>query len=372
MTGRRGVVLATVLLLSGGVLFSVLDGWQLDPIDHTHHSPHPVARTTTPPALSKRTVLDDSVEEKRAGEQDTHSEGVVNEEAEAEEMKHLLDRAPLDLSVTTRCNHTFTDSKTNEKYAAALKTILSGLRVHWWLDEGGLIGAARGGAMRNADDDFDFFATLPNQTATAAFHDSATPHRDFEKEMHRFLLAFWNAGMCVNHFDPVFERFESKRRLMWSLMFNNKAVRQPQATIPGQRCFDHKGSFAHMHLGLLTKDGKALHTNVWSKGHPSDLLPLDLILPVRKCRAGNQDVPCPRKVVDYLMLRNNREYARSKSDGNCLLIRKKWNMERRKAMAETVKALDACGFASLAPLIPKLEKSGYTTCYLLTLTPHVW
>ncbi|CUI15005.1 unnamed protein product [Bodo saltans] len=34
----------------------------------------------------------------------------------------------------------------------------------WWLDEGGLIGSSRAGAMTNADDDFDFFIQSRSET----------------------------------------------------------------------------------------------------------------------------------------------------------------------------------------------------------------
>ena len=271
----------------------------------------------------------------------------------------------------TSCAKQFQDTASNAFFASTLTTVLGSMNLSWWLDEGGLIGVTRGGALRSADDDFDFFAMLPGQetkTTRCFRHAPQSPllqpctQKEFDKEMHSFLLKFWEAGLCVNNFDPDFEKFEAKGRLMWSLMGDRKKVRQPNQRNPGKRCYDHKGLFAHMHLGLLSEDGDKVMTNVWSHHHPRDALPLHILLPTRECMGGNQVVPCPANPVAYLSQRNNREYTHSKSDGSCLLIRKKWGRERREATAAGVEVLHKCGCASLYPLLEKLRQSNYQSC----------
>ncbi|KAJ9461775.1 hypothetical protein DIPPA_08605 [Diplonema papillatum] len=260
----------------------------------------------------------------------------------------------------------FTDSPTNERYQTLLTRLFAEHRVTWWADEGGLIGASRGGAYRSADDDFDFFAVMPGQLEGTSpcmrTPPDACEKAAWDREMHAFLLLLWNAGLCINNFDPDLSKFDSQRRLMWSIMLDRSKVRQPHATIPGKRCYDHKGGFAHMHLGIISPE-RELHTNVWSKGHPRDKLPLSLILPVTPCKAGNGIVPCPNDVVGYLMARNNREYATSKSEGSCLLIRKKWGVDKKKEAVASVEKLNSCGCNSLHPLVSSLVASNYETCH---------
>ena len=80
--------------------------------------------------------------------------------------ERLLLADPLDWSDTSlldKCPHTFVEADLNMKYVQKFQKIFARMKAHWWLDEGGLIGAARAGGMTNADDDFDFFALLPNQ-----------------------------------------------------------------------------------------------------------------------------------------------------------------------------------------------------------------
>eukprot|EP01062_Namystynia_karyoxenos_P006389 TRINITY_DN12236_c0_g1_i1.p2 TRINITY_DN12236_c0_g1~~TRINITY_DN12236_c0_g1_i1.p2 ORF type:complete len:426 (+),score=134.26 TRINITY_DN12236_c0_g1_i1:98-1279(+) len=267
------------------------------------------------------------------------------------------------------------ESAQNLKYLGFFEDIFARMRTDWWLDEGGLIGASRAGAMASADDDFDFFALLPEQSAALRGAAAADVHPcarlpdcgqgRFDAVLHSFLLVLWNAGMCVNHFDPDPSKFVSKRRLMWSLMFDRNRLRQPHAATPGARCFDHKGRFAHMHLGVLSQDLDAVLTNHWippASKHRKDALPLADIVPTARCRVGPRAAPCPRDPVAYLRRRNGGEYVRSRKDGSCLLIRRKWPPERRRQAAATARALGRCGYASLAPLADPLERSGFESC----------
>jgi hypothetical protein len=129
-------------------------------------------------------------------------------------------------------------------------------------------------------------------------------------------------------------------------------------------CFDEGKPFAHMHLGMFGADGK-IHTNIWIPSHSThvkDALPLDVMLPVSRCRAGPIDVPCPRNVTGFLTLRNKGEYRKKSSDGSCLLVRKKWKAAQKAAAADRVRRLDQCGYNSMVDLLPSFIASGHKSC----------
>eukprot|EP00759_Apiculatamorpha_spiralis_P003945 PhF_6_TR12238/c0_g1_i1/m.19377 len=275
----------------------------------------------------------------------------------------ILDLPMIDLddkTLNAKCPHDFKDSEMNGKFMVKFTAIFKKLKLAWWLDEGGLIGSSRGGALTNADDDFDFFCLLPNQRhpCSPTSH-TCNPGPEFNAYIHRFLMHFWNAGMCINKFSPNLKDFKSNNRLMYSFQMD-----QSYRGSPEEGCFDPRAPFAHMHLGMLTADGKYLHTNVWAghTTHPQDKLPLDIILPIKRCRAGKFDAPCPKDLTGYLTIRNRGEYRKQSSDGNCLLVRRKWGLKRKMIAVDGVKKLDECGYNSIVDLVPAFIKSNYTNC----------
>jgi hypothetical protein len=228
----------------------------------------------------------------------------------------------------------------------------------WFLDEGGLIGSGRAGAMANADDDFDFFAILPNQSAPCRPGTPQCTLEEFEPYIHRFLLVFWNEGMCINKFHPDPKKFKSKGRLMYSFQLNRPANVDPL------QCFHEKTPFAHMHLGMLGTDG-LLHTNIWvpkESTHSRDSLPLNIMLPVTRCRAGPVDAPCPQNITGFLSIRNEGEYRKRSSDGSCLLVRSKWGLERKKQQVDKVRKLHQCGYNTMVDLADAFVASGFKDC----------
>jgi hypothetical protein len=227
----------------------------------------------------------------------------------------------------------------------------------WMLDEGGLIGASRAGAMKNADDDFDFFLILPNNHAPCRPDSLSCSEQEFHDYIHKFLMVFWNLGLCINKFHPDKTKFVSRMRLMYSLQLNRDPSADPLS------CFIESKPFAHMHLGMFTEDG-FLQTNIWAvhTTHARDKLPLDVLLPTSRCRIGNRDAPCPRNITEFLTIRNRGEYRRRSADGSCLLVKKSWKPAvRRKAVEKTV-LLDSCGYNSIVDLVPAYVASDYTSC----------
>ena len=231
-----------------------------------------------------------------------------------------------------------------------------GSGLHWFLDEGGLIGSSRAGSMANADDDFDFFVLLPNQHAPCRPDSITCTAEEFEEYIHRFLMVFWERGMCINKFPPKRDKFKSRRRLMYSFQLN----RNPD--LPPERCFQEGKPFAHMHLGMFTPEGR-IKTNIWAHGttHPMDELDLGIMLPVTRCRAGPVDAPCPHNITKFLTVRNRGEY-RSGGDGSCLLVRKKWGAARKKAAVQRTLDLSRCGYNTMGDLVPEFIASDYRTC----------
>ena len=155
---------------------------------------------------------------------------------------------------------------------------------------------------------------------------------------------------------------------MYSLMMDRKKIYQPNAATPGARCFEHGKTphFAHMHLGMLTEDGK-LATNKWAKGkneggHPQDKMPVEVVLPVTRCRTGRVEAPCPHNVSQFLKLRNEGEYAKTSSQGNCLIIRKKWGDDKKNQIIQLTRNLHECGYNSMYDLIEPAIASNYMTC----------
>lgn len=227
----------------------------------------------------------------------------------------------------------------------------------WMLDEGGLIGASRAGAMRNADDDFDFFAVLPNNHAPCRPDSLTCTPEEFHTYIHAFLMVFWNLGMCINKFHPDKAKFVSKMRLMYSFQLN-----RPEHVDPLQ-CFIESKPFAHMHLGMFTSEG-LLQTNIWAvhTTHARDKLPIEVLLPTSRCRVGNKDAPCPRNITEFLTIRNGGEYRKKSSDGSCLLVKKKWKPALREVSVEKTRQLDRCGYNTIVDLVPSFVASGYQAC----------
>jgi len=266
-----------------------------------------------------------------------------------------------DLTMNARCPHAgiFKDSDMNGKFLHKFTKIFKKLNLSWWLDEGGLIGVSRAGSMTNADDDFDFFCLLPSQRHPCGpTSHTCSPGAEFNTYIHKFLMNFWNDGMCINKFHPNQKEFKSNNRLMYSLQLDRSYRGE------GETCFDPKAPFAHMHLGMMTEDGNHLHTNVWAghTTHPQDKLPLVDILPVARCRSGKWDAPCPKNMTNYLTVRNRGEYRKKSSDGNCLLVRRQWGLNRKKIAVDVVQKLDACGYNSVVDLLPAFVQSNYTNC----------
>eukprot|EP01065_Artemidia_motanka_P004709 TRINITY_DN12250_c0_g1_i1.p1 TRINITY_DN12250_c0_g1~~TRINITY_DN12250_c0_g1_i1.p1 ORF type:complete len:395 (+),score=103.68 TRINITY_DN12250_c0_g1_i1:69-1253(+) len=276
-----------------------------------------------------------------------------------------------DSTVRDNC-HTdivFNEADLNVAFMRKFGGIFKRLGIHWWLDEGGLIGASRAGSMANADDDFDFFALLPNQIHPCR-PDSygCDDKKEFNVMIHKFLSEFWNEGMCVNNFHPDINKFNASGKLMYSFMLDRSRIYQPHARTPGARCFEHGKTprFAHMHLGLLTPEGE-LATNVWAPplargGHAHDKIPLRTVLPVRRCRAGPVDAPCPNNIEAFLKLRNEGEYGRASSQGSCLLVRKKWATKKKLEVVRITKELHRCGYNSMHSMVSAAEASGYRDC----------
>eukprot|EP01060_Flectonema_neradi_P002555 TRINITY_DN11610_c0_g1_i1.p1 TRINITY_DN11610_c0_g1~~TRINITY_DN11610_c0_g1_i1.p1 ORF type:complete len:380 (+),score=37.36 TRINITY_DN11610_c0_g1_i1:114-1253(+) len=312
--------------------------------------------TTSPPPTKQQT--DQTVEvEKKA------TKAIPDE--------HLLKTQPVNLtdtSILDKCPHSFTDSDHNQKWTDKLTRFFYENNIHWWLDEGGLIGSSRAGGMSNADDDYDFFALLPNQRNPCRPDTPSCTKEEFNSMIHAFLLKLWNFGFCINNFDPDPTKFDSKSKLMYSLMMNQNRIYQPGAKTPGARCFEHGKSprFAHMHLALLTEDGK-LATNLWAPllkngGHAHDFIPLSVVLPTTRCRVGPVEAPCPQNVVKFLKIRNEGEYAKTSSQGNCLIVRRKWSIEKKEKIIELTRNLHECGYNSMYELIEPAIKSNYMNC----------
>ncbi|KEG07389.1 hypothetical protein DQ04_09951020 [Trypanosoma grayi] len=228
----------------------------------------------------------------------------------------------------------------------------------WWMDEGSLIGIGRAGAVSNADDDFDFFVLLPNTTSPCRPGSLECTPAEFNALIHRFLLPLWKAGACIHWFHPDPSKYDAKMRLMYSLQLHRRDdLKNPLD------CFDRKAPLAHMHLGMLNADGE-LETNKWvgPRSHPRDKLPLNVILPVQRCRMGTSDAPCPNDIVSYLKMRNEEEYVRRSSEGRCLLVKKRWSIERKQNQVKSVRLLHDCGYNSMIQLVKPLIDSGYATC----------
>jgi len=288
-------------------------------------------------------------------------------------LKRLSDSRMIDIlgntTLNEACPWTEKESGSNVAFMKAFAPIFrnefpaskggarDGSGLHWFLDEGGLIGSSRAGSMANADDDFDFFVLLPNQHAPCRPDSITCTPEEFERYIHRFLMVFWEkGGMCINKFHPSPDKFKSRRRLMYSFQLNrNKDV-------PPERCFQEGKPFAHMHLGMFTPEGK-VKTNIWAHGttHPMDELDLSIMLPVTRCRAGPVDAPCPRNITQFLTVRNRGEY-RSGGDGSCLLVRKKWGAARKKVAVQKTLELSRCGYNTMADLAPEFIASDYRTC----------
>ncbi|KAF5219471.1 hypothetical protein TcYC6_0073400 [Trypanosoma cruzi] len=230
--------------------------------------------------------------------------------------------------------------------------------IPWWLDEGSLIGVGRAGAIVNADDDFDFFVLLPNATSPCRPGSLECTREEFNLLIHQFLLPLWEAGACIRRFTPDISKFDSERRLMYSFQ-----IRKPNDLRDPMHCFNPRAPFAHMHFGMLNADGE-LETNKWvgPNSHPKDKLPLDLMLPVRRCRLGPSDAPCPFDIVGYLTLRNRGEYVRRSREGSCLLVKKKWSKARRVNQVKKVQLLHDCGYNSMIRLVKRFVDSDYDTC----------
>ena len=244
-----------------------------------------------------------------------------------------------------------------EKFPPEKGGALDGSGLHWFLDEGGLIGTSRAGALRNADDDFDFFLLLPNLIAPCRPDSLSCTPEEYNDYIHKFLMVFHEEGMCINKFSPNPKKFKSRGRLMYSFQLN-------RGNADPENCFIEKKPFAHMHLGIFNEQGEVC-TNVWIPSHSThikDKLHLDDMLPVSRCRAGPVDVPCPQNITGFLTVRNGGEYRKRSSDGSCLIVKKKWGALRKKNAAKTLKALDECGYNSIVDLLPDFEASGYTTC----------
>lgn len=244
-----------------------------------------------------------------------------------------------------------------EKFPPEKGGALDGSGLHWFLDEGGLIGSSRAGALRNADDDFDFFLLLPNLHAPCKPTSLTCDLEEFNNYIHKFLMVFHDEGMCINKFSPDSKRFKSRGRLMYSFQLN-------RGNADPEKCFQEKKPFAHMHLGIFNEQGQVC-TNIWippHSTHTKDKLDLDVMLPVSKCRAGSAEVPCPQNITGFLTERNRGEYRRRSADGSCLIVKKKWGAARKKSVAKTLRALDQCGYNSIIDLLPAFEQSGYTNC----------
>lgn len=265
-----------------------------------------------------------------------------------------------DTTLNAKCKWPEKESNTNQAFMKEFGRIFKHLlgNLPWHLDEGGLIGSCRAGSMINADDDFDFFVLLPNQHAPCRPDSLTCEPEEWERVIHKFLMVFWNEGMCINKFHPDPAKFRSRGRLMYSLQLN-----RPN-DVPPEQCFIEQKAFAHMHLGILNSEGK-LQTNIWkTKGstHKIDTLPLDIMFPVTRCRAGPIDAPCPHNITGYLTVRNGGEYRRYSSDGSCLLVRTKWNRERKIAQVKRTRDLSACGYNSIVDLADAFVASDYKNC----------
>ena len=329
-------------------------------------TPKPTTKASTPtPTLPKATEHSDS----------TSRDDVVKEQSEGTQKtipdEHLLRTLPVDLTDTTvldKCTKTFSDSDHNINWTKKLTKFFHEEGIHWWLDEGGLIGASRAGSMSNADDDYDFFALIPNQRNPCRPDSPTCSKEEFNTMIHSFLLKLWNFGFCINNFDPNLSKFNSKSKLMYSLMLNQDKIYQPGAKTPGARCFEHGKSprFAHMHLAMLTEEGK-LATNLWAPllkngGHAHDFIPLSVVLPTTRCRTGKLEAPCPQDIAKFLKLRNEGEYAKASSQGNCLLVRRKWSVEKKEKVMQLTKDLHECGYNSMFDLINPAIASDFMTC----------
>eukprot|EP01059_Diplonema_ambulator_P002692 TRINITY_DN12333_c0_g1_i2.p1 TRINITY_DN12333_c0_g1~~TRINITY_DN12333_c0_g1_i2.p1 ORF type:complete len:183 (+),score=26.69 TRINITY_DN12333_c0_g1_i2:94-642(+) len=181
--------------------------------------------------------------------------------------------------------------------------------------------------------------------------------------IHGFLMNFWEEGMCVNNFHPDLDKFDSQSKLMYSLMLDQNTIYQPNAKTPGARCFEHGKTprFAHMHLAMYQPDG-TLATNVWAKGHKHDRIPVNVVLPTTRCRTGPVEAPCPQDIPLFLKLRNEGEYNKSSSQGNCLLVRRKWSSEKKQQIIKLTENLHSCGYNSMYSLIQPAISSGYNYC----------
>ena len=258
---------------------------------------------------------------------------------------------------------TITDEPAFERYADLFSDIFEnefGSSIPWFLDEGGLIGVSRSGTLRNADDDFDFFALLPNQTAPCQPNTTTCTNEEYHAYIHKFLMVFWNRGLCINKFHPDPAKFKSNMRLMYSIQHDR------DTSVPPERCYKEHKPFAHMHLGIMMEDSATgeIETNIWARHttHPIDKIPMHLVLPTTRCKVGRTEAPCPRDIVGFLKHRNRGEYFKKSADGSCLLIRNRWSKKNRIKAAQAVANLDACGYNTMVSLLPALIASDYTSC----------
>ncbi|KAH9586547.1 hypothetical protein LSM04_008859 [Trypanosoma melophagium] len=86
------------------------------------------------------------------------------------------------------------------------------------------------------------------------------------------------------------------------------------------------------------------------------------MLPVRRCRMGLKDAPCPNKIIEFLTIRNRGEYVQRSAVGKCLLIKNQWPLKKIMSQVQKVKLLHNCGYASMIELADKLVETGYRKC----------
>jgi hypothetical protein len=408
---QRRVMVAGALLVTWFLVLVVMPGWGHDgnhaPLSTTHHTPSTDAhlpqrygqgraKTRSPPGTTRKvavraTALVVSDDDQRHGTS-AAAPDMVGSGGDAtgstvktrqqlrqpllppDVLRLLSDSSMIDVMGDTKlrdaCPWSEKESASSVAFAKTFSRIMrnrfpperggapDGSGLHWFLDEGGLIGSGRAGSLANADDDFDFFALLPNQHAPCRVDSLTCTAEEYEKYIHEFLMVFWDEGLCINKFHPDPKKFRkfNTRRMMFSFQLDRRPDVAPDS------CFVEGKPFAHMHLGMFTKEGK-IKTNMWAHGstHPMDELDLKLMLPVRRCRAGPVDAPCPNNITGFLTVRNRGEY-RNSGDGNCLLVRKKWGMERKKLAVVRTRELAACGYNTMVDLVPSFVASGYQTC----------
>ena len=163
--------------------------------------------------------------EAREGSEDVDSNVAKKEDAEVPFFEKLIRAEPVDFSDETmleNCPHTFKDTDQNINFVLKFRKIFAKLKVHWWLDEGGLIGASRAGGMTNADDDFDFFALLPNQVCPLSSFTNCCQYSTHKQTqptdppLPRGLLRLHQGGIQQNDprlFNGVLERRDVHQQL---------------------------------------------------------------------------------------------------------------------------------------------------------------